>query len=69
MPEHIEHEPRLLFPGLRSFYDVVIPLAWPVIRIAVGWNLLVHGWAKVQRGPSAFVGPFVQMGFDPAQTR
>ena len=43
MPEHIDHEPRPLFPGLRSFYDIVIPLAWPVIRIAVGWNLLVHG--------------------------
>ena len=36
MPEHIDHEPRLLFPSLKSFYDVVIPLAWPVIRIAVG---------------------------------
>ena len=22
-------------------------LAWPVIRIAVGWNLFVHGWGKV----------------------
>ena len=66
MPEHIDHEPRLLFPSLKSFYDVVIPLAWPVIRIAVGWNLFVHGWGKVSRGPSAYIRPFLEQGFDPA---
>jgi putative oxidoreductase len=64
--ENIDHEPRLLIPSLKSFYDLAIPLAWPIIRVAVGWNLMVHGWGKVSRGPSAFVGAFVQMGFDPA---
>jgi len=59
-------EPRLLIPGLEPFYRFVIPLAWPVIRIAVGWNLLVHGWGKVSRGPSAYIRPFMEMGFDPA---
>jgi putative oxidoreductase len=66
MTEDIEREPRLLFPGLKSFYDAVIPLAWPVIRIAVGWNLLVHGWGKVTRGPSAYARAFTELGFDPA---
>jgi putative oxidoreductase len=32
----------------------------------VGWNLLVHGWGKVSRGPSAYVRAFVEQGFDPA---
>jgi putative oxidoreductase len=27
---------------------------------------LVHGWGKVMRGPSAYIGPFTEMGFDPA---
>ena len=49
MPETIDTEPKLLLPGLKPFYDVAIPLAWPIIRIAVGWNLLVHGWGKVAR--------------------
>jgi putative oxidoreductase len=66
MPEMIEREPKLLFPVLKPFYDFAVPLAWPVIRIAVGWNLLVHGWGKVSRGPSAFVRAFVEQGFDPA---
>lgn len=56
-------EPKLLLPQLRSFYDCAIPLAWPVIRIACGWNLMIHGWGKVTRGPAAFAKPFADMGF------
>jgi putative oxidoreductase len=66
MSETTDREPRLLVPGLRSFYELVTPFAWPLVRIAVGWNLLVHGWGKVTRGPSAYVKGFVEMGFDPA---
>jgi putative oxidoreductase len=65
MPE-APTEPRLLLPSLRRFYEIAEPLSWLVVRVAVGWNLLVHGWAKVQRGPSAFVPAFQQIGFDPA---
>ena len=61
-----KHETKLIFPGLNSFYDFAIPLAWPIVRIAVGWNLLVHGWGKVTRGPSAYIRGFVEQGFDPA---
>jgi putative oxidoreductase len=64
--EHIDREPRLLVPSLKPFYDAVIPLSWPLVRIAVGWNLAVHGWGKVSRGPSAFVQAFMDIGFDPA---
>ena len=59
-------EPRLLFPRLKPFYEVAIPLSWLVVRAAIGWNLIVHGWGKVSRGPSAFVKAFVDQGFDPA---
>jgi putative oxidoreductase len=57
-------EPKPLLPQLRRFYDFAIPLAWPVIRIACGWNLAVHGWGKVTRGPSAYVKAFSESGFD-----
>lgn len=61
-----QSEPKLLLPGLRSFYDFASPLAWPIIRIGCGWNLAVHGWGKVTRGPSAFVKGFADLGFEPA---
>jgi len=61
---NVEHEPKLLFPGLKSFYDIAVPLAWPIV--GVGWNLLMHGWGKVVRGPSAYIRGFVEQGFDPA---
>src|SRR5262249_36126690 len=57
-------KPKLLLPQLQSFYDFAIPLAWPIVRIAVGWNLLVHGWGKVTRGVGAYAKGFAEMGFD-----
>ena len=59
-------EPRLLFPQLQPFYDHAVPLSDVVIRVACGWNLLIHGWGKVSRGPSAFTKAFSTMGFEPA---
>jgi uncharacterized membrane protein YphA (DoxX/SURF4 family) len=59
-------EPKLLLPGLKPFYDFAIPLAWPVIRVVCGWNLAVHGWGKVTRGPQAYVKGFSDLGFEPA---
>jgi putative oxidoreductase len=46
-----EREPQPVLPVLKPFYDAVIPLAWPLVRIAVGWDLIVHGWGKILRGP------------------
>jgi putative oxidoreductase len=65
MPD-TQTEPKLLLPQLQSFYDSVIPLAWPIVRIAIGLNLMIHGWGKVSRGPAAFVKPFADLGFEPA---
>ncbi len=61
-------EPKLIFPGLQSFYDTVIPLSWLVIRVAVGWNLLVHGWGKLMVGPTpGFLKAFADLGFSPPE--
>jgi putative oxidoreductase len=59
-------EPRRLLPVLQPFYDAVIPLSWLIIRVAVGWNLLVHGWGKIMIGPTdAFLKAFADLGFIP----
>jgi len=51
MTDTTEADPKPVLPFLAPFYRLVVPLAWPLIRIAVGWDLIVHGWGKVLRGP------------------
>ena len=46
-----EREPVLVLPALKPFYDRVIPWTWPLVRVAVGWDLIVHGYGKILRGP------------------
>ena len=57
-------EPRPLLPFLGPFYRAVIPLAWPLVRIGIGWNLAVHGWGKVLRGPAAQAVMLARDGYD-----
>ena len=42
-------EPKLVLPFLKPFYDLVIPLSWPLVRCSVGVILAMHGWGKVTR--------------------
>jgi len=61
-------EPKLLLPALQPFYDAVTPLSWLIIRVAVGWNLLIHGYNKILAGaPPAFVQGYADMGFHPPE--
>lgn len=56
-------EPRPLLPFLQPFYDWVVPWTWPLVRFAAGWNLVVHGWGKVLRGPAGMAKAFIDLGF------
>jgi putative oxidoreductase len=59
-------EPRLLIPGLKPFYDFAVPVSWLIVRVAIGWNLLVHGWGKISAGPTpGFLKAYVDLGFTP----
>ena len=59
-------EPKLLLPFLRPFYDAARPLSWLIVRVAVGWNLLVHGWGKIMAGPTAaYLKGYSDIGFNP----
>jgi len=48
-----DHEPRLLIPQLKPFYDWVEPLTWPLIRLTVGLMILPHGVPKLMAGIQA----------------
>jgi putative oxidoreductase len=39
--------PKLLFPFLRPFYEVVELLSWPIIRATVGIIFFIHGVGHV----------------------
>jgi putative oxidoreductase len=57
-------EPKRLLPFLQPFYEAVVPLSWPLVRVAVGWNLLVHGWGKITNLPpsDAFLKAYADLG-------
>jgi putative oxidoreductase len=57
------HQPRLVLPFLHGLYGQVVPLAWPLVRVALGWNLAVHGWGKVLAGPAKVAPGFIEIGF------
>jgi putative oxidoreductase len=60
--------PRLLFPGLKPFYNWVEPLTWPLIRLTVGLMIIPHGWPKLMMGITATANmALVKRGIGPAE--
>ena len=60
--------PRLLFPGLRRFYDWAEPISWALIRITAGLMLIPHGWPKLMMGVTATANmALVKRGIAPAE--
>ena len=61
-----QNEPKPLLPFLQPFYETAVPLSWLVVRVAVGWNFLVHGYNKIMIGPTdAFLKGYADLGFTP----
>lgn len=59
---------KLLFPGLRPFYEWAEPLSWALVRITAGLMIIPHGWPKLMAG----VGPvaanaLAKRGIEPAE--
>lgn len=57
------NETKLLFPGLAGFYAWAPEVGFTLVRIVIGYNLFMHGWAKVDAGFAAEVAYFVKAGF------
>lgn len=47
-----DSEPKLILPFLARFYELAIPLSWPILRLAAGVDLAIDGWMKVVRLPT-----------------
>ena len=60
--------PRLLFPGLKPFYDWAEPLTWPLLRVTAGLIFLPHGWPKLMMGITGTANfALVKRGIQPAE--
>jgi putative oxidoreductase len=58
-------ETRLILPGLRGFYDSFGDIAYTLMRIVIGYNLLMHGWVKVSGGAAGVAGFMAKQGLEP----
>jgi len=56
-------EPKLLFPGLAGFYQSVSDLWYPMVRIAIGAILFMHGWTKFNAPAGGVTGYMAKTGF------
>lgn len=52
-------ETKLLYPGLANFYATWGDIADTLVRVIIGYILLMHGWVKVTGGGLAGVGGFM----------
>jgi putative oxidoreductase len=60
-------ETKLLFPGLAGFYESWRDIAYTLVRVVVGYVLLMHGWVKVGTYGLAGVSGFMaKSGLEPA---
>ena len=59
-------EPKLVHAGLAGFYASVSDLWYPMIRVAIGCILFMHGWSKINAGVAGVTAYFATNGFEPA---
>ena len=57
---------RLLIPALAPVYRRLSDLSYPLIRIAVGAPMLVHGVNKLMSGPAPVIASMDRLGAHPA---
>jgi putative oxidoreductase len=60
-------EQKLLFPGLAGFYASWRDIAYTLVRIVIGYILLMHGWVKVNTGITGVAGFMAKNGLEPSQ--
>jgi putative oxidoreductase len=58
-------ETRLIAPGLRGFYDHATDIAFTLMRIVIGYIVLMHGWVKVKGGAAGVAAFMAKSGLEP----
>ncbi len=65
-----ENRRRLIIPALGGIYETLMPSAYPLVRVAAGAILMVHGYVKLFLGGAAFIAEKIlpNLGFYPPLT-
>ena len=58
--------PRLVFPFMAPVYRIGGCIAWPLVRIIAGLNLVPHGASKLFGGMEQTISHFAAGGLEPA---
>jgi hypothetical protein len=53
------NDAKLLYPGLAGFYASWRDIAETLVRVIIGYNIFMHGWAKVTGAGAAGVGAYM----------
>ena len=59
-------EPKLLIPGLDTFYASVASLWYPMIRFVAGAFLFYHGWGKLMVGVAPVAAGLAKYHIEPS---
>jgi len=60
-------ETKLIWPGLRGFYDSFFEVAYALMRVAIGYILLMHGIGKIHAGAGVIAANIMaKNGLEPA---
>jgi putative oxidoreductase len=59
-------EQKLLFPGLAGFYASWRDITYTLVRIVIGYILLMHGWVKFNGCLTGVAAGMAKMGLEPS---
>ncbi len=60
-------ETKLIFPGLAGFYASWGEIAYALVRVVIGYILLMHGWGKINTGITGITGFMAKNGLVPGE--
>lgn len=59
-------EAKLIFPGLAGIYAQWREIAYALVRVVIGYILLMHGWGKINTGIVGISGSMAKYGLEPS---
>ena len=60
-------ESKLIFPGLAGFYASWREIAYALVRVVIGYILLMHGWGKINTGITGIAAFMAKNGLAPGE--